>query len=351
MKIEFPDKETFDEMFPDGEKPVVPEGMDHFELMEMFGQALKIAVEEFPLEDYKPVEEYLGYNPYYQLDPATHQQLNIPSVMLTSDEGGVPILYLRMFRKDGQWLGEARCDLLSVVGFFAGKTLALLTQLREAGFNITDEEAREFAIRKTATLLKSAFAKLKDRIELTVDSFMEEVWFNWAEIWYEQQAEINSLQGGAMKRVTFKRQREALLKKHEDDLHTFWADDSSEKLSNLKKELLALHYEQTYEHWKEMQRMQTAGRNWRRYVRADDMSDVTDDLIEAFERGTDISGLALEHAARRAELYNVFDVREKRLEKRKAGIKDSGYSRSRLFKLKSEGEELLNKRLSESATE
>lgn len=344
MKIEFPDKETFEEMFSDGEKPEIPEGREHFELVEMFGQALKIAVGEFPLEEYKPIEEYLGYNPYYQLDPNILRQLNIPSVMLASDEGGVPILYLRMFRKDGQWLGEAECNLLNMLGFFAGKTLGLLTQLKQAGFNITDEEAREFAIRKTANLLKSAFAKLTDRIEITVDSFMEEVWLNWTEIWYEQHAELNSLQGFKMRRGTFKKQREALLKKHEGDLRSLWANDSSEKHFHLKKELLALYYEQTYEHWKEMERIQAGGRNWRRYVNAGDMADVTEDLIEAFERGTNISGLALEHAARRAELYNVFEVKQRRLEKRKAGIKDSGYSRSRLFELKREGEELLKKR-------
>src|SRR5215212_2508873 len=115
MKIEFPDKEAFEAMFSDGEKPEIPEGTDHFELVEMFGQALRIAVEEFPLEDYKPIEEYLGYDPYYQLDPSVLQQLNIPSVMLSSDEEGTPLLYLRLFRKDGQWLGEAECTLMNVV--------------------------------------------------------------------------------------------------------------------------------------------------------------------------------------------------------------------------------------------
>lgn len=101
MKIEFPDKETFEAMFSDGEKPEIPEGTDHFELVEMFRQALKIAVEEFPLEDYKPIEEYLGYDPYYQLDPSLLQQLNIPSVMLSSDEEGTPLLYLTSVRDKG----------------------------------------------------------------------------------------------------------------------------------------------------------------------------------------------------------------------------------------------------------
>jgi hypothetical protein len=40
-------------------------------------------------------------------------------------------------------------------------------------------------------------------------------------------------------------------------------------------------------------------------------------------------------------IYNVFDVRDKRLEKRRIGIEDSGYSRARLFELKKEGEKLV----------
>lgn len=344
MKVKFPDKEKIAELFSDDEKSELSEGIDIVDLLDMAVQALKIAIEEFPLEDYKPIEEYLGYDPYYQIDPAILQKLNIPSVMLTSDEDGLPLLYLRIFTKDGRWLGEAKCNLVSAAGFFAGNTLALVSELKKAGMNVSDEDLRVFVVRKTANTLKSAFDKLKDRVEITIASFLDEVWVNWAELWYEYHARDNSLQGFKMKRFAFAKQKEQLLEKHGDNIRALWADDSSEQLSGLKKQLLALYYKKTYEHWKEMERMQAEGKNWRRYVRAGDMSDVTDDLIEEFERGANISGLALEHAARRAELYNIFDVREKRLEKRKVGIMDSGYSRSRLFELKSEGEELLKKR-------
>ncbi len=350
MSIELPDKETLAKIFAGEEILDIPGGADIVEVIDMAMEALKIAIEEFPLEDYKPIEAYIGNTPYYHFHRNSIQQMNIPSLMLMKDEEGLPFLFLRMFKKDGGWLGEAKCDLMGPAVYFVGETLSILIGFKDTGGAITDEDAREFVIRKSANVLKSALTNLQDRIEITIKSYLQEVFCDWAELWYEYHAESNSLLGFQPKRFSFAKHKETILKQHEEEIRAMWADDSSKELLDLKKKILFLKYKVTLEHWKEMERLQLKGKNWRRYVRADDMSDITDDLIEDFERGANISGIAIEHAARRTGLYNVFDVKEKRLKKRKMGIKDSGYSRSRLFTLKSEGEKLYEENKNSQST-
>jgi hypothetical protein len=343
MNIRLPSKEEIARLFSQEELPEMPEGMDFLEMCDMSLRALKIAIEEFPLEEYKPLEKSLGYNPRYSLTSGILEENNIPGIMLLSDEEGLPLLYLRIFMNTGGLIGDAICNLWNVAGFFMFKASWLVSELKKHGLNISEEEEREFIVRKTANMLKSAFKNIKKRAELAVNSYLEEVWWDWAEIWYEHYAESNSLLGIQVKRLAFAKDHVKQIEKHKEEIRDLWKDDS-ETLFDLKKQVLALKYRTIYEHWKEIERMQLTGKNWRRYVKAGDMSDIDDDLIEDFENGANVSGIAIEHAARRAELYNIFDVREKRLEKRKRGIKDSGYSRAGLFKLKKEGEELLKKK-------
>lgn len=350
MVLQFPDKAKITELFSDGEKPDLPDGVDFVEVLALGIEGLKVAIEEFPLNEYKSMEELIGYDPYYQVDPTILQEKNVPSVMLICDEEGLPQLHLRVFSDDGTWLGEGKFNLISATGYFAAQAHDLISGLKQSGTVVTDEDFEIFIVRKTANMLKEAFEKLRRRIEISLQSFLEETAWNYAELWYRQHAEFNSMQGFQTKRINFGKQREKALRNHVNAILELHADDSSETLSDLRKQLLALNYPKILEHWKEIQRIQLDGKNWRRYVNAGDMDDVTDDLVEQFERVTDISGLAIEHAARRAELYNTIEVREQRLEKRKRGIRDSGYSRSRLFELKKEGERLLENRDSHQST-
>lgn len=344
MTISYPDKETIAAMFDGEECPGAPLGEDMVELLDMIVQALKLAIDESSLEEYKPLEAYIGYGedvPYYHIDPELLKELNVPRVMITSDETGVPLLVLRIITKDGWWIGEVVCSVSNAAGFFAGKALALVNEFKAGGASITDEDRRSFIIRKTANMLKSAFTRANARIETMVNSFLEEVFWDWTELWYEYHAEYNSLNGYKMKRLHFKKQLSIVLETHRNEIQTFWNDDSQKTLLDWKKMRLALEYEKTYDHWKEIERLQAEGKNWRRYVKADDMSDISDDLIDDFVNKDDISGLALEHAARRAELFNIYEVSDKNLEKRKLGIMVSGYSRASLFNYKREGEKLL----------
>ena len=352
MNIELPNRERLAEIFAgEANSPTLPEGYDYVEFMDIAMRALETAIKEYPLEAYRPIEEFLGDAPYYTVDPDLLKELNVPSVSLSLDPIGLPLLILIVFDKQGEWITSAACSLTKPTGFFIGKALALVRGLKQSGIDVSEEDERVFLVRKTANMLKMVFGKIKDRIEITAESFCDEVFWSWAELWYEDHAEFNSLQGFQMKRVDLTKTQGMQIKKHEEDISALWRDDSSETLSDLKKQYLALQYVSTLEHWKEMEGMQLDGKNWRRYVKAGDMSDIDDDLIEMFEKGNDVSGIAIEHAARRAEFFNIFNVKKHRLEKRKMGIKDSGYSRSRLFELKSEGEKMLeDKRLAESPT-
>jgi predicted house-cleaning noncanonical NTP pyrophosphatase (MazG superfamily) len=353
VNIEFPDREeiaTLAAAIADEDIPALPEGIDNAELLDICNEALKTAVDKLSLEEQRPLEDHFeGTPPYHGLTPALLEELGIPTLML-SEEHGVPMVVSRIITKDGVWLGELKFDLMFATGRFVGEHFNFQRGLESSGVTFTSEDRRTFAINGTAELLKSALHKLKDRIEITINSFADEVFLAWVEVWYEENVESNSLKGNKTKRFSFSKFRDKTTKKHDEVTREFWKDHSTEQLSDLKKQLLALYYKKTFEHWKLIQDMQLDGKNWRRYVKAGDMSDITDDLIEDFENDTDLSGLALEHAARRAELFNIFNVNEKRLEKRRKGIKDSGYSRSRLFELKAEGESLLERRETTQST-
>ncbi|HEV7376812.1 MAG TPA: hypothetical protein VGN95_19005 [Pyrinomonadaceae bacterium] len=345
MNFNFPDKETLAVMLSDVVIPGFPEGLDLVDCLDMALEALKKAIESLGLEEYKPIEEYIWHDTsYYDLRREDIQQLNIPIITVKrvkeGDFDGLPILYIRIFGEDC-WRLDATFDPMQAAGSFAGRALAVVQDMKSAGQVITDEWERKFVIAQSAQMLEAAFRKLQGRIEITIESFLDEVFWNWGELWYECAAEDSSLQGFKVKRLPFAKRKEEQRKKHKDDIDALWADDTLEVLSDQKKQLLALYYENTLEHWKEMERMQVGLKDWRRYIRAGDMSDITDDLIADFENGVNISDIAIEHAARRAKLYNVFDVRDKRLEKRRIGIEDSGYSRARLFELKKEGEKLV----------
>src|SRR5947209_2554931 len=136
MNIKFPNREEIALLFSDEDKPPLPdlpEGMDWVEFLDMIMQALKIAIEEFPLEEYRPIEEFIGYDPVYSADPDLLRRLNVPSVMLISDKEDFPLLYLRVFTKEGGWLGESICSLTGTSGYFAGRAFALVNQLKQAG--------------------------------------------------------------------------------------------------------------------------------------------------------------------------------------------------------------------------
>src|SRR5215204_5715885 len=161
MEIRFPDKATIAESFTDDEKPVLPDGADFVEILALGVKALKLAIEESQLPEYKAIQELLGYDPGYVIDPRILADGKVPSVSLTCDGEGLPLLHLRIISKDGDWLGDATCNLWSPMGFFVSQAHGLITQLKKSGSPVTEEDFEVFIVRKTANMLKAAFSKVK----------------------------------------------------------------------------------------------------------------------------------------------------------------------------------------------
>lgn len=209
MDFNYPDRETIAAMFEGEELPKFTSEVDAIDMLDLGVQALKIAIEESSLEEYKPLEYYFEHGkniPYYKLRPEVLKELNIPRVTVIDDHDDAPLLVLRLITKEGEWIGESVCCPLRVTGYFVGRALAVVNDLKAGGLTMTDDDRRAFIIRKTANMLKSAFAKINERIEIMVNSFLNEVFLDWAELWYEYHAEYNSLLGYKMGRLHVRKQ-------------------------------------------------------------------------------------------------------------------------------------------------
>jgi len=311
------------------------------ETFELGMEGLKIAIEEFPLYFFDPVTDPIRHRPFTVLDPGESEEKEAPHVMLTLSEGGLPLLFIRAFKKDGDWICDTKCNLIGMSLHFACAAEGLLGKVEQS-----DSESRSswrtLVARRTADMLQSAFRRLEAQTQITTTSFLKETVWKCAELCFYLEAQSFGLHGVVIKRVNFQKLEQERLKEHHEAIQTIWKDASPEKLLDQKKQLLALYYEQTLAHWKEMERMQSEGKDWRQYVKA--VPGVTDHLVETFEKDLKISHLAIEHAAQRAELYNIFEAKPKAVEERKGGNRISGYGRSRLFQFKKEGWELLRQK-------
>jgi len=305
-------------------------------------EAIKIVIEEFPL--YVLVEampDPVRHARFFLIDPETSEEKEAPHVMLTLSEDGLPLLCVRAFDEHGGWLSDANYNLMSMSSYFACHASVQFGEVE----NLDSESRanwRRVVARRTADMLQAAFARLEAQIQITATSFLKETAWNLGEFWFDRDAELFGLDGLVINRVNFQKLKEQRSKEHHKAIQTLWEDMSPASLLNNKKQLLALYYEQTFAHWKEMQRMQLEGKDWQQYVRA--VPGITDDLVHKFEKDCKISDLAIEHAARRAELYNVYDAKPKAVEERKRGNHISGYGKSRLFELRKEGWELLRQK-------
>jgi hypothetical protein len=117
-----------------------------------------------------------------------------------------------------------------------------------------------------------------------------------------------------------------------------------------QKVQLANNYEDLYPHWVRLFKMvSNDDRDWDQYSKAGRYADTPDDLIEKLHNvdrsdsttiRTKVSELALEHAARRAELVKRHGVSQWARTKRRAGVLVSDYSAQQLFQFLKEGRAL-----------
>lgn len=339
MDLELPKEEDLTELILELEREygkALPEDLEisKEKLMLNVFKAIKRLFDEFPTEGYRPLTTYKEKGQEFQ---------NQSSVYAVEGDDGYPYLNVRVFRDDGTWAFNGYVNIDKFTGYFAGISYNYLINFKRTDSSITQEKFEEYLVNIIVNVLRISIRRLPKWIELMIDSFESKIELIWGKYLYEDIKQENSLKGLQTPQIDLNAYRQRSIRSVESKIREFIQDDTGFDvyLLSRKKQNLALHYKNTYSHWKNIEDLQTKGSNWRRYVRAEDMSDITDDLIEDFEGGKQISDLALEQAARRAEIYNTGKLTKKNQKLRESGIMCSGYSRSKLFIFKGEGEKLL----------
>jgi hypothetical protein len=256
------------------------------------------------------------------------------------------------YRDDETWIFSGFFELSVITGVFFATAYQFASAMRKNDESISDDHFKEYLVTNTLNVLRMAMLRLPKWIELMSNSFQSQMELIWAKKVFEDIKSENKMIGVEIPNVDITAFRERSIRNVTSRMREFLQDETGidDYILRLKKEKFVYIYRIVQPHWDSMQKFQLAGKNWRRYVRADDMSDISDDLIEDFINDVKVNDIALEHAARRAELHNVGKLTKKNQMLREKGIKCSGYSRSKLFQFKKEGEEIIEAKKSQSSS-
>jgi len=289
-------------------------------------------------------KKYASYQikpfPIYDKDGKEIQ--NQSSVELKADENGNLFFRMEVLDNEGNWLFKGDYNLNSSIKHFTEFISQMFLFRKKFGQEITDETLEFQSVVGTVWLIWFAGSLLPRRFEISTSLYPKEIEMFILPRLFDSVRRTMTNKGRKLPALNISPLREQLIRHIEKVTRDFLFDkDYHENFSKGQKKYLAKQYEKVFPHWKEMQNIQMRGGNWRRYIKANDMSDITDDLIEEFERGKDISVIAIEHAARREMLMKESKIPAKALALRKQGVYASGFSRSALFEFKKTGEELL----------
>ncbi len=342
MNFEFPENTELSELLLNKELPAFPEGRSSIDSDGVISEAIEMAIRELPFAFNPEIPDAEKYD-FLQKIPEREKPIKLR--LLRYECNGSCFITIGIAADDGTNIGEIKYDLTPLTKIIAKKALVIANHLRKTGRKMWKKELTAFLIEQTSNMLIVVLWNLTKRIETAHSSFLNEAVLNSTESWYDYNAELNSLDGIKMNPLSFSKEKKSLFKAHQNEISLIWADNDKKIILNNKKMLLAYHFKRVHEHWQDMEKKQLNGKEWRRYVKAGDMSNITDDLIEEFERGVSSGDIAIEHAARLAEFYNTYRVNDKNLKKRAQKVRTSGFSRSYLYKRKTEGEKLLKERL------
>jgi hypothetical protein len=337
MDFEFPDNINFAELLLNEKLPDL-QNHNTVDFSELITMALFLANDFWSSK-----LESEAYDEYLENSHPQENKVTKRNSVLIINKGDIPThIVIKITKQDGEMLCEVKYDLISITNIFAQKALIIANNLLESGTIIPNEDLRTLIIKFTGEMLEQFLDKVEKRTEISVSSFINEIALKSLDSWFYEFAFRYSLEGFKIKDKSFSKDRDSLLKTYQKRICLLWTDNRTDALK-MRKMILAYHHKIILEHLEEVERIQRrlGGEIWRRYIRAGDMSDIADDLIQEFEATNDFSDLAIQHAARRAKIYNIYNVKDNKLKKRANKIKDSGYSRSRLFKFKDEGDKLL----------
>lgn len=300
---------------------------------------LKMALEYRPLLKTAIIRDYQTLSTHERFCEALTARIGLT---FADEKRAIPILFFR-------FAGE-QSPIVEAFFYPYEAILSFLSEARDfakwakSGKN-DPAEMEKLAMDHSINMTLIMLDNFHRRGQLMMDSFVGEIIAQW-----HYQNEQTAIQYYAEKGVILPKQSRSLdnvINHYTKELVGLWKWEG-QSLNNFRKLELAENYDGIYRHWKRLSGM-AGDDDWREYAKPPKFHDTPDDLLKKLgdvDRRDEkaaayrLSELAVEHAARRAGLIKKRGVSQSVLDRRKKGLKVTGYSSSQLFEYLKEGREL-----------
>ena len=285
-------------------------------------------------------EDFLGLQPVDRVAETLTPRI---AVLHADDSDGIPSLFFRFVGEESPII-EAIYYPFEAIYSFLDEARYLVRKLSHP--ERSNEEIEEEAVHHTTEMTLILFDNFYQRAELMMASFTSEVIAQW-----HIQTRQNVIQEQAERGYLMPRQKDTSIERAVKDytkmIFQLWKYQGQTQQS-WRKIRLAEEYETIHRHWKRLSKM-CSDIEWREYAKIPKFEDTPDDLLDklmdidrrdAKTTDTRVSELAIEHAARRVSLIKNYGVHESVINRRRRGIKISGYSSGQLFEFLRQGRDL-----------
>lgn len=317
--------------------------MDKKEAVEMMAHAMleedayivldiiKKAIELINLPPLMSDQEYIALT-----NEQRYQELMTRRICSFNVGDDVPCIFFR-------FVGD-ETPLANVVFFPIEAVQSFLDTARDyfntPGTTVTPEEIEKYAFDEAVEMFCLMLRNIYPIITATMGSITNET----INEWHRQQNERYRAHSGRSGMIipshepVTKKIRDDIIKDYSNEVKNIW-EREKKGFENFQKRRFAEEYEKLYEHWGTISLLYRIKKDFLGYAKRKGFEDTPDDLLEELKgshhRG--ISRKALEHAARRVLLVNLNTEDPEIIEKRKNGIKASGFSDTTLYKYYDEG--------------
>ncbi len=266
------------------------------------------------------------------------------SIQYVGEGGNIPSLYFRFIGAEAP-IVEALFYPIEAVYFFLTEARSYARWISKP--EVTEEEIEKIAFDGAIDMTLIMIENFYRRAELMMGNFTYEVIAQWRTQNRQDVIQYHAEQGNILERRKDST-LENLLKIYTKDVLQLWKYQGQTR-ENWRKLVLSEEYGPILKHWKRLSKMMSEDEDWQEYVKAGKFHDTPDDLLkkladidrrDAQTIDLKMSELAIEHAARRVSLIKKAGLSDSILERRKKGIKVSGYSSGQLFEYLKEGRDL-----------
>jgi len=276
------------------------------------------------------------------------REMLTPRIGLTyaDEKKTIPFLFFRFVGDESPVVEAFFYPYEAILGFLSeARARAHLMKLEGA-------EIEKFAFSSSIEMSIIMIDSFYQRAELMMDSFTMEVIAEW-----RRQKRQNTVHYHAERGNILNLQKETGLENavqgYAKNVLRLWKYQG-QTYENWQKIRLAEEYDEggIYKHWKRLSKLVSEDEDWQEYAKAGKFGDTPDDLLDKLKdldrrnkvtTEHRVSELAIEHAARRATLIKKTSVSNSILERRKKGVKVTGYSSGQLFEYLKEGRNLVAK--------